>query len=87
MYRCTKHHCSLLEFLKRTFSPWLGDPLQSRETENVVYRFTELFSYTEKKNKANDLRVMKENQSCSKHGIRKTIIPLATLSHVVYRRY
>ena len=30
---------------------------------------------------------MKENQSCSKHGIRKTIIPLATLSHVVYRRY
>ena len=49
MYRCTKHHCSLLEFLKRTFSPWLGDPLQSRETENVVYRFTELFSYTEKK--------------------------------------
>ena len=30
---------------------------------------------------------MKENQSCSKHGIRKTIIPLATLSYVIYRRY
>ena len=49
MYRCTKHHCSLLEFLNEDLLSWVRRPATKQGNRNVVYRFTELFSYTEKK--------------------------------------